>query len=130
MGRTELFCKNTQLFEARRAVALPIRIEELSVLRATVKRDLGYLCERTHVPIVCSKAGSRFRNDRYVLMFPYSNETELLMDIRRHGPEIEVPAAVQRAPPESDRRVNAQRRCRRLPILIDHAANTSPVSSR
>ncbi|MEO5347686.1 MAG: WYL domain-containing protein [Magnetococcus sp. YQC-9] len=27
---------------------------------------------------------------RWVLSFPYSNDTELLMDILRHGPDAEV----------------------------------------
>ena len=38
-----------------------------------------------------SKQKSRYEKDgRYVLEIPYSSEKELLMDILKHGPDVEV----------------------------------------
>ena len=52
MERTERIYKINQLLEDRRIVPFGVLMEELGVSRATVKRDLEYLRDRLHAPIV------------------------------------------------------------------------------
>ncbi|GHU07277.1 DNA-binding transcriptional regulator [Betaproteobacteria bacterium] len=52
MNRTERFYKIDQLLRERRVVPLEIFLDELEISRATFKRDLEYLRDRLHAPIV------------------------------------------------------------------------------
>jgi predicted DNA-binding transcriptional regulator YafY len=67
LDRTERFYKITQLLEARRVVPLSILIEDLGVSRATVKRDLEYLRDRLHAPIVWDRERRGYRYDGEVV---------------------------------------------------------------
>jgi predicted DNA-binding transcriptional regulator YafY len=65
VNRTERFYKIDQLLSERRVVPLDVFLEALSVSRATFKRDLEYLRERLHAPIVWDReaGGYRFATD-------------------------------------------------------------------
>ncbi len=52
MDRTERFMKIDLLLQRRKATSLALMIEELEVSRATVKRDIEYMRDRMHAPIV------------------------------------------------------------------------------
>lgn len=52
MDRTERFYKIDQLLSERRIVPFAVLMEKLGVSRATIKRDLEYLRNRLHAPIV------------------------------------------------------------------------------
>ncbi|MDR1709216.1 MAG: WYL domain-containing protein, partial [Candidatus Accumulibacter sp.] len=64
MNRTERFYRIDRLLHERRIVPLAVFLEELEVSRATFKRDIEYLRERLHAPIVWDRAagGYRFEN--------------------------------------------------------------------
>lgn len=55
MDRTERFYKIESLLRSRRAVPVDTFLDELGVSRATFKRDLEYLRDRLHAPIVYSR---------------------------------------------------------------------------
>lgn len=52
MNRTERFYRIDQLLRERRVVSLGNFLTELEVSRATFKRDIEYLRDRLHAPIV------------------------------------------------------------------------------
>ena len=52
MDRTERFMKIDLLLQRRKSTPLALMIEELEVSRATVKRDIEYMRDRMHAPIV------------------------------------------------------------------------------
>ncbi|TSE27809.1 helix-turn-helix transcriptional regulator [Tepidimonas aquatica] len=63
MNRTERFYKIDQLLHERRVVSFATLLEELGVSRATLKRDLEYLRERLHAPIVWDRQAGGYRFD-------------------------------------------------------------------
>ncbi len=52
MNRTERFYKIDQMLHERRVVPIEVFLEELDVSRATFKRDMEYMRDRLHAPIV------------------------------------------------------------------------------
>lgn len=52
MNRTERFYKIDQMLHERHVVPIEVFLEELDVSRATFKRDMEYLRDRLHAPIV------------------------------------------------------------------------------
>ena len=68
MNRTERFYRIDRLLHERRIVPLEVFLAELQVSRATFKRDLEYLRERLHAPIVWDRetGGYRFATDATV----------------------------------------------------------------
>ena len=56
MNRTERFYQIDQLLRERRVVSLETFLTELEVSRATFKRDIEYLRDRLHAPIVWDRA--------------------------------------------------------------------------
>jgi predicted DNA-binding transcriptional regulator YafY len=61
MDRTERFYRIDQLLNQRRAVPLAVFLDELGVSRATFKRDLEYLRDRLHAPIVWDREAGGYR---------------------------------------------------------------------
>ena len=61
MDRTERFYKIDHLLQSRRATPLSVLIDELSVSRATVKRDLEYLRDRLNAPIIWDRSVRGYR---------------------------------------------------------------------
>jgi predicted DNA-binding transcriptional regulator YafY len=64
MDRTERFMKIDLLLQRKKATPLALLIEELEVSRATVKRDIEYMRDRMHAPIVWDR---ELRGYRYQL---------------------------------------------------------------
>lgn len=64
MDRTERFYKIDQLLSERRVVPFAVLEERLGVSRATIKRDLEYLRNRLHAPIIWDRdqRGYRFES--------------------------------------------------------------------
>lgn len=84
MDRTERFYRIDALLRARRTVPVSVFLDELGVSRATFKRDLEYLRDRLHAPIVWDRArgGYRFAEPvpdapRYALPGLWLNESEI-----------------------------------------------------
>ncbi|MCG6861965.1 MAG: WYL domain-containing protein [Chromatiaceae bacterium] len=80
-------------------------MEELKVSRATLVRDLGYMKDFMGAPIDRATNGYRYRitepkfelpglwlneSELHALQIPYSDVRELLMDILKYGPKVEV----------------------------------------
>ena len=63
MDRTERFYKIDRLLTERRCVPMHALIEALGISRATVKRDLEYLKDRLHAPIVWDRTLRGYRYD-------------------------------------------------------------------
>lgn len=63
MDRTERFYKIEQMLHNRRAVTVEAFMAELGVSRATFKRDLEYLRDRIHAPIVFDRELGGYRFD-------------------------------------------------------------------
>jgi predicted DNA-binding transcriptional regulator YafY len=63
MDRTERFYKIDQLLSERRCVTMDTLMETLGISKATVKRDLEYLRDRLHAPIVWDRALRGYRYD-------------------------------------------------------------------
>lgn len=63
MDRTERFYKIQRLLTERRVVPRDVFLENLSVSRATFKRDLEYLRDRIRMPIVWDRAQGGYRID-------------------------------------------------------------------
>ncbi|MFN3594333.1 MAG: helix-turn-helix transcriptional regulator [Thiobacillaceae bacterium] len=61
MNRVERIYKINQLLQARRVVPLAAFLTELDVSRATFKRDLAYLRDRLHAPIVWDREAGGYR---------------------------------------------------------------------
>ncbi|MDR2452696.1 MAG: YafY family transcriptional regulator [Candidatus Accumulibacter sp.] len=61
MNRTERFYKIDQILHERRAVPIEVFLEELDVSRATFKRDMEYLRDRLHAPIVWDRDAGGYR---------------------------------------------------------------------
>jgi predicted DNA-binding transcriptional regulator YafY len=66
MERTERFYRIQQLLRSRRFVRTQEFLEALEVSRATFKRDLEYLRDRFHAPIVYDAAHEAYRFDEKV----------------------------------------------------------------
>jgi predicted DNA-binding transcriptional regulator YafY len=64
MNRTERFYKIDQMLHERRAPPIEVFLEELDVSRATFKRDIEYMRDRLHAPIVWDRdaGGYHFEN--------------------------------------------------------------------
>jgi predicted DNA-binding transcriptional regulator YafY len=65
MDRTERFYKIDQLLSERRCASMDTLIEALGASRATIKRDLEYLRDRLHAPIVWDRAMRGYRYDAF-----------------------------------------------------------------
>jgi len=65
VNRTERFYRMEQLLREHRVVSLAMFLDDMEVSRATFKRDLEYLRDRLHAPIVWDRAarGYRFSGD-------------------------------------------------------------------
>ena len=63
MDRTERFYKIDRLLTQRRGVSMDALIETLGTSKATVKRDLEYLKDRLHAPIIWDRALRVYRYD-------------------------------------------------------------------
>jgi predicted DNA-binding transcriptional regulator YafY len=63
MDRTERFYRIQQLLQSRRRVTTQEFLDELEVSRATFKRDLEYLRDRFHAPIVFDHDQEAYRYD-------------------------------------------------------------------
>ncbi|MCF8210515.1 MAG: WYL domain-containing protein [Rhodoferax sp.] len=63
MNRIERFYKIDQMLHARSVVSLDAFLTELEVSRATFKRDMEYLRERLHAPIVWDRSARGYRLD-------------------------------------------------------------------
>lgn len=61
MNRTERFYKIDQMLHERQVVPIDVFLEELDVSRATFKRDMAYLRDRLHAPIVWDREASGYR---------------------------------------------------------------------
>ena len=61
MDRTERFYKIETLLRDRKAVSFQALLSELEISRSTLKRDLAYLRERLHSPIVWDRATGLYR---------------------------------------------------------------------
>ncbi|MDX1487407.1 MAG: DeoR family transcriptional regulator, partial [Acidiferrobacterales bacterium] len=61
MDRSERFYKITQMLGARDVVSREALLEELGVSLATFKRDLEYMRERLHAPIVWDREHRGYR---------------------------------------------------------------------
>ncbi len=64
MSRTERFYKIDQMLHEGRVVPIEVFLEELDVSRATFKRDIEYMRDRLHAPIVWDRdaGGYHFEN--------------------------------------------------------------------
>jgi predicted DNA-binding transcriptional regulator YafY len=64
MNRTERFYKIDQMLHERRVVTIEVFLDELDVSRATFKRDIEYMRDRLHAPIVWGRSvgGYHFEN--------------------------------------------------------------------
>lgn len=61
MNRTERFYKIDQMLHERRVVAIEVFLDELDVSRATFKRDIEYMRDRLHAPIVWDREAGGYR---------------------------------------------------------------------
>ncbi len=61
MNRTERFYKIDQMLHERHVVPIGVFLEELDVSRATFKRDMEYLRDRLHAPIVWDRNAGGYR---------------------------------------------------------------------
>lgn len=61
MNRTERFYRIDQMLSERRVVPLEAFLEALEISRATFKRDLEYLRERLHAPIIWDREAGGYR---------------------------------------------------------------------
>lgn len=61
MNRTERFYKIDQMLHDRHVVPIEVFLEELDVSRATFKRDMEYLRDRLHAPIVWDRDAGGYR---------------------------------------------------------------------
>ncbi len=68
MNRTERFYRIDQLLHEHRVVPLALFLDEMEISRATFKRDIEYLRDRLHAPIVWDRAagGYRFSSDAII----------------------------------------------------------------
>ena len=63
MSQTERYYKIDQLLHDRKVVSFTTLMEELSVSRATLKRDLAYLRDRLNAPIIHDRDAGGYRFD-------------------------------------------------------------------
>lgn len=70
MNRTERFYKIDQMLHERRVVPIEVFLEELDVSRATFKRDMEYLRDRLHAPIVWDRDAGGYRFESLKAMGP------------------------------------------------------------
>lgn len=64
MNRTERFYRIDQMLHERRVVPIESFLDELAISRATFKRDMEYLRERLHAPIVWDREAGGYRYER------------------------------------------------------------------
>jgi len=64
VNRTERFYRIDQMLHERRVVPIETFLDELAISRATFKRDVEYLRERLHAPIVWDREAGGYRFDR------------------------------------------------------------------
>jgi predicted DNA-binding transcriptional regulator YafY len=98
MDRSERFHKIDQLLTTRRVVPIATLLHELEVSLATFKRDLQYMRDRLHAPIVFDREADGYRFDtepadsgRYALPGLWFNASELhaLLTMQQLLAEIE-----------------------------------------
>ena len=83
MDRTERFYRINQLLASRREVPMQVFLDELEVSPATFKRDLEYLRDRFHAPIMYDRKRLGYRYDDDNKSHPFElpgmwfNETEV-----------------------------------------------------
>ena len=63
MDRTERFYRMLKLLESRRVVSRDAFMDDMSVSRATFKRDLEYMVERLRAPILYDRSLGGYRLD-------------------------------------------------------------------
>lgn len=63
MNRTERFYKIEQMLHEQQWVPIDVFLQELEVSRATFKRDIEYLRDRLHAPIVWDRDAGGYRFD-------------------------------------------------------------------
>lgn len=61
MNRTERFYKIEQILHHRSIVPISVFLEELGVSRATFNRDMEYLRDRLHAPIIWDREAGGYR---------------------------------------------------------------------
>jgi predicted DNA-binding transcriptional regulator YafY len=61
MNRTERFYRIDQMLHERRVVSIETFLDELGISRATFKRDMEYLRDRLHAPIVWDREAGGYR---------------------------------------------------------------------
>lgn len=61
MNRTERFYRIERILHERRVVPIELFLQELEISRATFKRDMEYLRERLHAPIVWDRDAGGYR---------------------------------------------------------------------
>lgn len=81
MDRTERFYRIDRLLRDRGCLPLEVLLEEIGISRATLLRDLSYMRDRLHAPIVFDRVrgGYRFTEERghYALPGLWFNATEI-----------------------------------------------------
>ena len=81
MDRTERFYRIDRLLRDRGCVPLEILLHEIGISRATMLRDLSYMRDRLHAPIVFDRAQSGYRlledRGRYALPGLWFNPSEI-----------------------------------------------------
>lgn len=63
MNRTERFYLIHQMLRDRHTVSIDVFLKELGVSRATFKRDIEYLRDRLHAPIIWDRDARGYRFD-------------------------------------------------------------------
>jgi predicted DNA-binding transcriptional regulator YafY len=61
MNRSERFYKIDQILHERRVVSTEVFLQEMDISRATLKRDMEYLRDRFHAPIVWDREAGGYR---------------------------------------------------------------------
>ena len=108
VDRTERFYKIEMMIRSISSITFNESLAAVEVSRATLKRDLLYLRSRMDAPTVCD----RFDNSGAARL-AFVNETELVMDVLRHGGQVSV-----QSPASLVESVNAQLRA----ALVANAA--------
>ncbi len=70
MNRTERFYRIDQMLHERRLVPIKVFLDELDISRATFKRDMEYLRERLHAPIVWDRDAGGYRFESALAIGP------------------------------------------------------------
>ena len=82
MDRTERFYKIDKLLKEMKSIPLRRFVEKQIKVSHLAARPVP----KNHFPVIMTA----LEEGRYLLCLPYSHDPELLMDIMRYGPEVEV----------------------------------------